>query len=98
MSKFLSGDAEECVDSFPNQGEPDSFTKALKLLDRRFGSEYIVGEAFLKKLHNLPKIANNDNVGLCKLAEYRSNVEVIKRTIKTLAVLDFEQGKMFYFS
>ena len=90
LSKFLSGDAEECVDSILNQGEPNSFEKALKLLDRRFGSEYIVGEAFLKKLHNWPKIANNDNVGLRKFADYLSNVEVIKETNKTLAVLDFE--------
>ena len=60
------------------------------MLDRRFGSEYKVGEAFLKKLHNWPKIANNDNFGLRKFADYLSNVEIIKETNKTLAVLDFE--------
>ena len=97
LSKYLSGDAEDCVESILNQVEPDSFQKALKLLNRRFGSECIVGEAFLMKLRNWPKMANNDTVCLCKFSDYLSNVDVIKETNKTLTILDFKHKNCFIF-
>ena len=56
LTQYLSGEAEECVESLLTLATPDSFQEALQLLNDKFGSEFVVSEAFLQKLRDWPKI------------------------------------------
>ena len=62
-----------------------------------FGSHYIVGEAFIQTLHNWQKIAKNDVVNPRNFSGYLTNVKVIKKPKKLLAVLDFEHENFAIF-
>ena len=69
----------------------DAYYSALELLKERFGSDFVVANAFRQKLRKWPKILNDDFIGLRKFSDYLSQVETAKINNRSLSVLDDEQ-------
>ena len=91
LNKYLSGEAKESVEGFLSLCTPEAYYDALNLLKTRFGSDFIVANAFRQKLRKWPKVSNDDYVGLRKFSDYLSHVETAKSSIRSLSVLDDEQ-------
>ena len=91
LNKYLSGEAKSCVEGFLDQCTPEAYHNALALLNDRFGSDFVVANAFRQKLRKWPRIQNDDFVGLRKFSDYLCQVETAKLRNKSLFVLDDEQ-------
>ena len=87
----MSGEAKECVAGFLSQCTSDSYKAALKLLKERFGSDFIVANAFRQQMRRWPKINPDDNVALRKFSDFLRHVNTAKLTNKSLSCLDDEQ-------
>ena len=87
----MSGEARECVAGFLSQCTSDSYKAALKLLKERFGSDFIVANAFRQQMRRWPKINPDDNVALCKFLYFFRHVNKATLTNKSLSCLDDEQ-------
>ena len=88
LKKYLSGPALRCVKGVLGLATPAAYKRALKLLEERFGSQYIVATAFREKLCKWPKISKSDHVGLREFADYLVNIEVAKETNPSLGIFD----------
>ena len=64
---------------------------ALETLKKRFGSDFVVANAFRQKLRKWPRIQNDDFVGFRKFSDYVAQVETAKECNRSLSVLDDEQ-------
>ena len=91
LNKYLAGEAKDCVKGFLSLCTPEAYNAALETLKDRFGSDFVVANAFRQKLRKWPKIHNDDYSGLRKFSDYLSQVETAKLSNKSLSVLDDEQ-------
>ena len=91
LNKYLTGEAKECVKGFLSLCTSEAYYSALELLKERFGSDFVVANAFRQKLRKWPKILNDDFIGLRKFSDYLSQVETAKISNRSLSVLDDEQ-------
>ena len=91
LNKYLSGEAKSCVEGFLSLCTPQAYFDAFELLKNRFGSGFVVANAFRQKLCKWPKVLNDDYIGLRKFSDYLSHVETAKTSIRSLSVLDDEQ-------
>ena len=87
LNRYLSDDANACVEGYLSQCTPDAYPNALKVLHDRFGSEIVVATAFRQKLQKWPRIQNDDYVSLRKFSDYLCQVETAKIHNRSLAVL-----------
>ena len=72
LNKYLSGEAKECVKGYLTQCTPNAYFTALETLKDRFGSDFVVANAFRQKLRKRPRIQNDDYSGLRKFSDYLS--------------------------
>ena len=91
LSKYLSGEAKECVKGYLSLCTSNAYFAALETLKERFGSDFVVANAFRQKLRKWPRIQNDDFVGLRKFSDYLAQVETAKESNRSLSVLDDEQ-------
>ena len=68
LLQFLDGQARSAVAGF--EGVPGGLSKALKMLQQRFGQPHIVTKACVDALIDGPNISSNDGPGLRKFADH----------------------------
>ena len=51
------------------EGIPGGYSRALKILEQRFGQPHVVAKACVDALIDGPNISNNDREGLCGYAD-----------------------------
>ena len=91
LSKYLSGEAKDCVKGYLLLCTSNAYFAVLETLKERFGSDFVVANAFRQKLRKWPRIQNDDFVGLRKFSDYLAQVETAKESNRSLSVLDDEQ-------
>ena len=91
LSKYLSGEAMECVKGFLSLCTSNAYFAALETLKERFGSDFVVANAFRQTLRKRPRIQNDDFVVLRKFSDYLAQVETAKDSTRSLSVLNDEQ-------
>ena len=94
LRKYVGGEAKMCIEGFLTLCTPDSFDEAFKLLEKRFGYDFVVANAYRQKLRKWPKIYNDDHAALRKFSDYLHQVEVAKRSLHCMRFLDDEQENM----
>ena len=47
----------------------EAFVKAKKILKERYGDEFMIAQAYRRKLNNWVKVPNNDGLALQKFAD-----------------------------
>jgi hypothetical protein len=88
LKQYLAGEAKQCVENFLLIPSNDSYTEALKLIDKRFGDNFTIAQAFKAKIEGWPKIGPKDYVSLRKFSDFLRQCEVAYRSNSSLRVLD----------
>ena len=87
-SKYTTGEAREAVSSLLALDNVDAYDKAKKILRNRFGSQFIVADAYRKRINSWPKIQPTDGQGLRKFADFLQHCHTAMNTIQYLNVLN----------
>ncbi len=69
----------------------DAFVQAKKLLDKRYGNHFVLGNAFRDKLDSWPKVPSCDGKALRNLADFMRQCRAAMENIGHLAVLNDER-------
>ena len=60
-----------------------------QVIDRRFGNQYVVAQAYIDKLDHWPKISDNDSTALTDLTQYLAKLRSVKAKQEVdLSILD----------
>lgn len=81
---YAVGEAKECLEGFFLYSSPNGFDEARKMLEERFGNDFIVRD----KLEQQPKIPHRDNVGFRKYADFLRQCNAAMRSIEGLDILN----------
>ena len=88
LKKYLGGAAKDAVGNCFLLASDNAYEEAKKLLHKRFGAAYVVGNAFRDKLEKWPKIGNKDANALQRFSDLEENQNSAdSRTITTTAYL-----------
>ena len=88
LKRYLGGAARKCVEGFLLVPTVDSYDSAMALIEKRFGSGYVVAQAFKQKIENWSRIGPKDSQGLQDFSDFLSQCEVAARSNRSLRVLD----------
>ena len=88
LDRYLAGDAKSCVEGLFLIGTAQAFDDAFKLLDSRFGDDFVVGNAFRSKLEQWPRVDGRDSAALRRFADFLRQCEAAKSTLSGLRFLD----------
>lgn len=69
----------------------DAFEEAKKLLEKRYGDPFVIGNAFRNKLERWPRIMAKDGEGLRKFADFLNQCHTAMDSMKCLNILDDER-------
>ena len=84
LRRYLDGEAKECVEGMFLFNTETAYQKALELLDKRFGSDFAISEAFRDKLYSWPKIRKSDSNGIRRFSDFIQQCDLAKCSIKGL--------------
>jgi hypothetical protein len=91
LRRYLGGPAKEAVEGFLLLSSDTAYSKAMELLEKRYGNSFTVAGAFRDKLDSWPKIAPRDGPGLQKFADYLYQCTVAMQANASLSVLNDER-------
>ena len=88
LKRYLGSDAKSCVEGMFLFNTEAAYTKARNLLEKRFGNDFAISEAFRDKLYSWQSIAATDSDALRKYSDFLQQCELAKECIKGLDCLD----------
>ncbi len=65
----FGGSVREVIDNFFLLSSDEAYEDAKSLLDKRYGDQFVVANAFRDKLDSWPKVNSRDSFGLRKFAD-----------------------------
>ena len=90
LRKYLAGPAKEAVEGYFFVPSPYAYEEARSLLQKRFGTPFVIAHAFKKKLEGWPKIGPRDFQGLRKFSDFLHQCIAALGSYGGLDVLDSE--------
>ena len=88
LKRYLGSEARSCVEGMFLFNTESAYIKARSLLQKRFGSDFAISEAFRDKLYSWQSIAATDSDALRKYSDFLQQCELAKECIKGLECLD----------
>ena len=88
MKRYLGGDAREFVEGVFDLNDECVYDTVKSRLTERYGSSFLVTEAFRSKLESWPKIGSGDGVGLRKFGDFLQQCLIASRSVKSLSILN----------
>jgi hypothetical protein len=88
LKRYVSGAAKEAISGFFLLKGDSAYSKAKRVLQERYGDEFIVSEAFRDKLDTWPKISGRDTHGLQKFSDFLNQCSIAKQEMSGLQILD----------
>ena len=88
LKDSLGGEAKQCVENYFIMPSDDAYSAAIELIDKRYGSNFIIAQAFKEKIQNWNKIGAKDYNGLREFSDFLRQCEVAYRSNSSLKVLD----------
>lgn len=88
LLKYVGGEVLESVGHLHLSNSSDAYSRAKKVIKERFGSSFVVAEAFVMKLQTFPVIKKGNNSGLRSFADLLSQAEAAMPTIDDLDCLN----------
>lgn len=88
LEKYLSGRALKCVQGYFMLNTPQSFDRAMQLLDSRFGDPFVVADTFRDKLEAWSKVPPNDGEALRDYSDFLQQCVLAMESISQLSKLD----------
>ena len=88
LGRYTAGEAKEAVSGLLSLGSTDAYQKARKILTDRFGNQFMVADAFCKRINNWPRILPNDSQGLRRFSDFLEHCNTAMNNIRYLSVLN----------
>lgn len=88
LDQFTKGEARDIVRSCSHMEPSQGFAKAMDLLERKYGNEYRIADAFVQKLDHWPSMKTEDGKTLEKLSVFLSSCQVFMKDIGALNQLN----------
>ena len=91
LRRYLSGDAKTAVEGFFFLDSDDAYDRAKALLQKRYGNEFVVSNAFRDKLEAWPNVTYNDGLALRRFADFLTQCLSAIKTVTGLQILNDER-------
>ena len=88
LKRYLDGDAKTCVDGLFLFNTETAYQRARQLLQQRYGSDFVISEAFREKLYDWQLIDVKDSIGLRRFSDFLQQCELAQETITGLQCLN----------
>ena len=88
LKRYLDGDAKVLVNTLFDLNDAFAYDKAIDLLAQRYGSTFLITEAYRDKLESWPKILAKDGKGLRKYGDFLQQCLIAMETVKGLSILN----------
>ena len=88
LSRYIGGAAKQAVEGYVVLTTDEAFEDAKALLKKRFGSPFIIAEAFRSKLEKWPEVESN--LDLRKLSDFLRQCQSAMKTNTHLGILNDE--------
>ena len=88
LDLYTSGRANAAISGLLNVRTTESYNKAKKVLAHRFGNPYSIGEAYVKKIENWPRILPNDGPRMREFTDFLVSCKTAMDSIQYLQVLN----------
>ncbi len=88
LDKYLTGEAKLMVQGTLLCNSDEAYLHARQKLDRRYGDEFIITEAFRDKLKEFPKIQSNDSKALRLFSDLLTEVHMATNNLPGLSILN----------
>ncbi|KAL8601152.1 hypothetical protein ACOMHN_002959 [Nucella lapillus] len=88
LQKYVGGVAADALKGYFIMKDSAAFEQALKVLDERYGSSFVIARAFRDKLDSWPVVKNRDSVAMRSLAEFMQQSVVASKVVGQMGILD----------
>ena len=88
LMKYTKGEAHALVKSCNSLNVSDSYSKAMRLLDKKYGNQYLVANHYLSKLENWPYMKNEDPKALRELSMFLTQCESMMQNMSGMNQLN----------
>ncbi|KAJ8018961.1 hypothetical protein HOLleu_42745 [Holothuria leucospilota] len=89
LKRYISGPPKDALEGYLLVPTATTYSEARKLLDKRYGNNLVIADAFRSKLEQWPNIQPNDGIGLRKFADFLMQCESAMHLVKgSLSFLD----------
>ncbi|KAJ8027919.1 hypothetical protein HOLleu_30014 [Holothuria leucospilota] len=89
LKRYISGPPKDALEGYFLVPTATTYSEARKLLDKRYGNNLVIADAFRSKLEQWPNIQPNDGIGLRKFADFLMQCESAMHLVKgSLSFLD----------
>ena len=88
MKQYLGGEARQTVDTLADLGGVDVYLKAKTILQKCYGSSFVIAEAYRDKICNWPRIQAKDGITLRRFGDFLQQCLIAKDSVKGLQILD----------
>lgn len=94
LRNYVSGEAKQAINGYFVLNSENAYKDAKALLDKRYGSPFLVSQAFRHKLYQWPKLPNGDSKALINLTDFLIQCKTAMNEIPSLSILnDSEENK-----
>ena len=94
LSKYLSGAAYTAIQGYLFLESSEAFKASYKILNERYGDNFIVASTLKERLKTWPKFGGTDSVGLRNFVDFLRQCETAKRDVQALKCLDEESENL----
>ena len=88
LKRYLGGEAREAVNGYLLLTTDNAYHKARDILDKRYGDNFTIANAFRDKIDQWPKVASRDGAGLRKLSDFLRQCEAGMEVNVNLSILN----------
>ena len=88
LKQYLGGEAKQTVDTLACLDDAHIYAKAKALLQKRYGSSFIISEAYREKIASWPRIQVKDGISLRNFGDFLQQCLIAKDSVKGLQILD----------
>ena len=88
LGKYTRGAAKEAISGFLALDTEDAYYQAKETLTSRFGSPFLVSDAYRRRINEWPKIPPHDGPGLRRFADFLDSCKAAMQEVEYLSVLN----------
>ena len=88
LKKYVGGAAKEAIEGYFLLNTSESYEEAKKLLEERYGDQFVVTNAFREKLDDWPRIQARDGLALRKFSDFLRQCETAMTITGGLSILN----------
>ncbi len=88
LRKYLAGDPKKAVDGLFFFNNEEAFSKAMEIIERRYGNPFFIAEAFRDKIDKWEKISTHDHKAVQNFADFLLQCSFAITQIPSLEILN----------